>query len=69
LAHAPEPGALVDPTGRALTRLGAERAAAHYLVRADGHVAYRNSGTDVAGVMRYLDRWLRAEVAQGFANS
>jgi 2-polyprenyl-6-methoxyphenol hydroxylase-like FAD-dependent oxidoreductase len=69
LAHAPEPGALVDPTGRALSRLGAERAAAHYLVRADGHVAYRNSGTDLAGVMRYLDRWLHAEAAQGFANS
>jgi hypothetical protein len=59
LARAPGSGALVDPAGQALARLGAERGA-HYLVRPDGHIAYRNSGTDLAGVTQYLARWLRA---------
>jgi hypothetical protein len=32
-----------------------------YLVRPDGDIAYRNSGTDLAGVTRYLAHWLRAD--------
>lgn len=31
---------------------------AQYLIRPDGHVAYRAGGTDLAGVGRYLRRWL-----------
>jgi 2-polyprenyl-6-methoxyphenol hydroxylase-like FAD-dependent oxidoreductase len=30
----------------------------HYLVRPDGHIAYRNGGTDLTGVRAYLGRWL-----------
>lgn len=52
-------GALVDRDGEALTRLGAEHAA-QYLVRPDGHVAYRSAGTDLRGATEYLDRWFRA---------
>jgi 2-polyprenyl-6-methoxyphenol hydroxylase-like FAD-dependent oxidoreductase len=58
LARESEPGALVDPTGSALARLGGDRTAAHHLVRPDGHIAYRNSGTDLAGLTRYLAHWL-----------
>ncbi|MEZ5291102.1 MAG: FAD-dependent monooxygenase [Vicinamibacterales bacterium] len=31
---------------------------AHYLVRPDGHVAYRAAGHDLVGLSLYLDRWL-----------
>jgi 2-polyprenyl-6-methoxyphenol hydroxylase-like FAD-dependent oxidoreductase len=60
LARESEPAHLVDAAGDTLGRLGAERAAAHYLVRFDDHIAYRNSGTNLAGVSEYLARWLRA---------
>ncbi|HJS56835.1 MAG TPA: FAD-dependent monooxygenase [Vicinamibacteria bacterium] len=53
------PGALHDPSGEALRRLGAQQAA-HYLVRPDGHIAYRNGGTDTLDAERYLARWLPA---------
>jgi 2-polyprenyl-6-methoxyphenol hydroxylase-like FAD-dependent oxidoreductase len=58
LTREPEPGALCDPTGSVLARLGGDRTAAHYLIRPDGHIAYRNSGTDLAGLTRYLAHWL-----------
>jgi hypothetical protein len=60
LTREPEPGALVDPTGSALDRLGGDRTAAHYLVRPDGHIAHRNGGTELAGLIPYLDHWLPA---------
>ena len=45
------PGALHDPDGQALHRLGLT---ARYLVRPDGHIGYRAGGTDVTGLARYL---------------
>jgi hypothetical protein len=50
-------GALHDPDGAALARLGVTQAA-QYLVRPDGHVAFRSGGTDLDGVADYLARWL-----------
>jgi 2-polyprenyl-6-methoxyphenol hydroxylase-like FAD-dependent oxidoreductase len=51
-----EPGVLHDGTGVALRRLGATPV--HYLVRPDGHIAYRSAGLDLTGVRAYLSRWL-----------
>lgn len=48
--------ALVDSSGEALTRLGVDRNAA-YLVRPDGHVAFRCGGTNLRGPAAYLARW------------
>jgi 2-polyprenyl-6-methoxyphenol hydroxylase-like FAD-dependent oxidoreductase len=51
--------ALHDPRGLALHRLGlSAQDTAQYLVRPDGHVGYRAGGTDLTGLVRYLDRWL-----------
>ncbi len=53
------PGALHDPAGQALRRLGlGAQHTAQYLVRPDGHVGYRAGGTDLSGLARYLGRWL-----------
>jgi 2-polyprenyl-6-methoxyphenol hydroxylase-like FAD-dependent oxidoreductase len=57
LVRGATPGDLQDPYGRAFTRLGVERAA-QYLVRPDGYIGYRSSGTDLRGLERYLARWL-----------
>jgi 2-polyprenyl-6-methoxyphenol hydroxylase-like FAD-dependent oxidoreductase len=51
------PGALHDPDGQVFARLGVE-ATAQYLVRPDGHIGYRCGGDDLAGLQRYLARWL-----------
>jgi FAD binding domain len=48
---------LHDVRGEALGRLGVEDVA-HYLVRPDGHIGYRDGATDLHGVERYLARWL-----------
>jgi 2-polyprenyl-6-methoxyphenol hydroxylase-like FAD-dependent oxidoreductase len=56
LTREPAPGVLHDVDGQALARLGVDREA-QYLVRPDGHIAYRSGGTDL-GVERYLARWL-----------
>jgi 2-polyprenyl-6-methoxyphenol hydroxylase-like FAD-dependent oxidoreductase len=59
LAAQNTPGALHDPTGQALRRLGlTAQHTAQYLVRPDGHVGYRAGGTDVTGLARYLGQWL-----------
>jgi hypothetical protein len=52
-------GALHDPTGKALQRLGlAASDSAQYLARPDGHIGYRAGGTDLTGLATYLHRWL-----------
>ena len=51
------PGALHNPDGQALARLGVD-STAQYLVRPDGHIGYRCGGDDLAGLQRYLMRWL-----------
>ena len=59
LARQPAPGVLHDADGEALARLGVtHNANAHFLVRPDGHIAYRGAGTHLGGVERYLARWL-----------
>lgn len=50
--------ALVDRTGEAFALLGVEDAA-QYLVRPDGHVAFRCGGRDLTGVAGYLDEWFK----------
>jgi hypothetical protein len=56
--NAHHPGALHDVTGEASRRLGTtDTSAAVYLIRPDGHVAYRDRG-DLAGLHAYLSRWL-----------
>ncbi|MGQ0639773.1 MAG: FAD-dependent monooxygenase [Gemmatimonadaceae bacterium] len=50
--------AIVDVRGDALRMLGVA-ACAVYLVRPDGHVAYRCAGRDLTGVTAYLGSWLR----------
>ena len=53
------PGALHDPNGQALRRLGlTPTQTAHYLLRPDGHVGYRAGGTNLTGLTRYLKYWL-----------
>ncbi|MGW5668304.1 FAD-dependent monooxygenase [Micromonospora sp. NPDC003776] len=45
--------------GQAWRRLGiSPGASGHYLIRPDGHVGYRAGGTDLAGLLAYLARWL-----------
>jgi 2-polyprenyl-6-methoxyphenol hydroxylase-like FAD-dependent oxidoreductase len=48
--------ALMDEQGTALALLGVENTA-QYLIRPDGHVAFRCAGTDLTGVENYLRRW------------
>jgi 2-polyprenyl-6-methoxyphenol hydroxylase-like FAD-dependent oxidoreductase len=59
LDRSPAPGVLMDASGDALARLGVDDSAA-YLVRPDGHVAYRCAGTSLEGVRHWLERWLGA---------
>ena len=56
--------ALHDPSGELLHQLGA-RPSAQYLVRPDGHVAYRSAGADLGPVVGHLARWLPGAVSQG----
>ena len=60
LAREASRGVLLDTSGNALARLGAEHTA-HYVVRPDGHIGYRNRGTQLLGAERYLARWLPAD--------
>jgi 2-polyprenyl-6-methoxyphenol hydroxylase-like FAD-dependent oxidoreductase len=53
------PGALHDPEGNAVRRLGlTASSAAQYLIRPDGHLGYRAGNTDLTGLDSYLHRWL-----------
>ena len=45
--------------GGVCTRLGVEDSG-QYLVRPDGHVAFRCAGTNLDGVTAYLHRWFIA---------
>lgn len=60
LTRQPTPGALVDERGHAFTLLAVDDAA-QYLIRPDGHIAYRCAGSDLRGVAGYLDRWLPSQ--------
>jgi hypothetical protein len=59
-------GAIVDSTGEALTRLGVDRHAT-YLIRPDGHVAFRSGGTDLEGLVAYLAHWFTPGATEGQA--
>jgi 2-polyprenyl-6-methoxyphenol hydroxylase-like FAD-dependent oxidoreductase len=53
------PGALHDPHRQALRHLSlTPGSTAQYLIRPDGHIGYRAGGSDLAGLARYLHRWL-----------
>ena len=51
--------ALVDRDGEVLSRLGVrhDHETAQYLVRPDGHIAFRSAGRDLGAVAHYLGRW------------
>jgi 2-polyprenyl-6-methoxyphenol hydroxylase-like FAD-dependent oxidoreductase len=51
------PNALHDLEGQVFARLGID-GTGHYLIRPDGHIGYRCGGDDLAGLQRYLARWL-----------
>jgi hypothetical protein len=51
------PGALHDLDGNLFARLGVD-GTAQYVIRPDGHIGYRAGGDDLAGLQRYLARWL-----------
>ena len=54
------PGALVDERGELLARLAA-RDAAQYLVRPDGHIAFRCAGRELAALESHLRAWYVAQ--------
>jgi hypothetical protein len=58
----PVPDVLHDPDGVLLGRLGAHPHA-QYLIRPNGHVAYRCASTDLDWVERHLATWLPGTVA------
>jgi hypothetical protein len=57
LTCAATPGALHDLNRQAFARLAVD-GTAQYLIRPDGHIGYRAGGDDLAGLQRYLARWL-----------
>jgi hypothetical protein len=59
LSRRPASDALVDEDGGTLAMLGV-RDAAQYLVRPDGHIAFRCAGRDLTAVERYLAEWFPA---------
>ena len=61
------PDALVDVDGEALERLRIE-SSGQYLVRPDGHIAFRCWGTDLHGATEYLNRWVRLDFMRNQLN-
>jgi hypothetical protein len=59
MTHEHWDGALADSSGEAFARLGVDRNAT-YLIRPDGHVAFRCGGTDLRATAVYLRRWFTA---------
>jgi 2-polyprenyl-6-methoxyphenol hydroxylase-like FAD-dependent oxidoreductase len=57
LSRQAAPEILCDPDGTAFHRLRVKQTA-QYLMRPDGHVAFRCGGTDLGDLERYLARWL-----------
>jgi 2-polyprenyl-6-methoxyphenol hydroxylase-like FAD-dependent oxidoreductase len=59
LSASDAPGALIDGRGEALSRLGVLNIeqAAQYLVRPDGHIAFRCAGRDLGALVLYLGQW------------
>jgi hypothetical protein len=54
-------GTLQDQQGLALRRLGVRPSEpAQYLIRPDGYIGYRATGTDLTGLRGYLQHWLGA---------
>ena len=53
-------GGLVDSSGEVLTRLGVDRHAT-YLIRPDGHIAFRSGGINLHGAAEYLAQWFPTE--------
>ena len=57
LTRTATPGALHDVGGQVFVRLGID-GTGQYLIRPDGHIGYRCGGDDLAGLLRFLARWL-----------
>ena len=57
LTRTATPGALHDVGGQVFVRLGVNDKA-QYFIRPDGHIGYRCGGDDLAGLLRFLARWL-----------
>jgi len=53
----PSPGVAVDADGEAYEAYGAHAEGAHYLVRPDGVIAFRDGSADFAEMQAYLARW------------
>jgi 2-polyprenyl-6-methoxyphenol hydroxylase-like FAD-dependent oxidoreductase len=60
LSRRPEPAALEDADGEVFARLSV-RDAAQYLVRPDGHIAFRCAGRDTTALEAYLAEWFRID--------
>lgn len=60
LTRQPAPGCLHDPDGTAHQRLGIDHpdSTAHHLVRPDGHIAYRATGTNLTDLHAHIVHWL-----------
>jgi hypothetical protein len=57
LTRAASPGAFHDVGGQVFVRLVVD-GTAQYLIRPDSYIGYRAGGDDLAGLQRYLARWL-----------
>ena len=68
----PDSAGDLEVSAEVLAKLGADEAA-QYLVRPDGHIAFRSGGTQLNGVAQYLALWFperpRRPVAEGLSTS
>jgi 2-polyprenyl-6-methoxyphenol hydroxylase-like FAD-dependent oxidoreductase len=60
VGHADDGTPLVDVTGQALRQLGVQDHA-QYIVRPDGHIAFRCAGTDLSAATAYLETWFKPD--------